>query len=196
MKSDRFNAANMLTGFRLVAAPILLGFAWFDLPIAFLVLLGVAFFSDVLDGYVARRLGQTSNFGARLDSWSDGVIYLTIVISAWWLWPDIVSEQAAFVWVVVACFTLPTIVGLIKFNTFTSYHTWSVKIAAALMGSSIYPLFLFEINWPFHFATLVCILASIEEIAITLLMPEPHSNVRSLAWVIHERRPRPGRKSK
>lgn len=183
MNSARWNAANLLTGFRLVAAPILLGFAWFNWPIAFLALLAFSFLSDVLDGYVARRLGQTSSFGARLDSWSDGVIYSTIAISAWWLWPDIVREQAPYVWVVVASFTLPTIVGVSKFKMFTSYHTWSVKAAAALMGLSIYPLFLLKIDWPFHFATFVCILAAIEEIGITILMSEAHSNVGSIVKV-------------
>jgi len=187
MNSARWNAANLLTGFRLVAAPILLGFAWFNWPIAFLVLLAFSFLSDVLDGYVARRLGQTSSFGARLDSWSDGVIYSTIAISAWWLWPDVVREQAPYVWVVVASFTLPTIIGVSKFKIFTSYHTWSVKIAAALMGFSLYPLFLIGLTWPFHWATFVCVLAAIEEIAITISMPEPHSNVGSIFRVIRER---------
>ncbi len=187
MNSGKLNAANLLTGFRLVAAPILLGFAWFNWPIAFLVLLAVSFLSDVLDGYVARRLEQTSSFGARLDTWSDGVIYSTIAVSSWWLWPDIVREQAPYVWSVVASFTLPMLVGVSKFKTFTSYHTWSVKVAAAMMGSSIYPLFLLRIDWPFQIATFVCVLAAIEEIAITILMPEPHSNVRSLVWVIKER---------
>ena len=187
MSSARLNTANLLTGFRLVAAPILLGFAWFNKPMAFLVLLAVSFLSDVLDGYVARRLGQASSFGARLDSWSDGVIYSTIAISAWWLWPGIVRDQTPYVWIVVASFTLPTIVAVSKFKTFTSYHTWSVKIAAALMGSSIYPLFLIGLAWPFHWATFVCVLAALEEIAITVLMAEPHSNVGSIFRVIRER---------
>lgn len=187
MNSSRWNAANLLTGFRLVAAPILLGFAWFNWPIAFLVLLAISFLTDVLDGYVARRLGQASSFGAHLDSWSDGVIYSTIAISAWWLWPGIVLNQAPYVWMVVASFTLPTIVGVSKFKTFTSYHTWSVKVAAALMGSSIYPLFLLRIDWPFYFATIVCILAAIEEIGITILMTKPHSNVGSIMRVFREK---------
>jgi CDP-diacylglycerol--glycerol-3-phosphate 3-phosphatidyltransferase len=186
MNSGKLNAANLLTGFRLVAAPILLGFGWFDWPIAFLALLAVSFLSDVLDGYVARRLEQTSSFGARLDTWSDGVIYSTIAVSSWWLWPDIVSEQAPYAWGVVASFTLPTLVGVSKFKTFTSYHTMSVKVAAAMMGSSIYPLFLLRIDWPFHFATFVCILAAVEETAITILMTEPHSNIKSLMQVIQK----------
>ena len=188
MNWSRWNAANLLTGFRLVAAPILLTLAWFDWPITFLGLLAISFLSDVLDGYVARRLGQTSSFGARLDTWSDGVIYSTIAISAWWLWPDVVREQAFYVGVVVASFTLPTLVGMSKFKTFTSYHTWSVKVAAACMGSSLYPLFLVGIVWPFHIATLVCVLAAIEEILITVLMPEPQSNIGSILKVIQKRR--------
>lgn len=187
MKSNRLNAANLLTAFRLVAAPVLLIFAWFEYPIAFLVLLAISFFTDVLDGYVARRLGQISSFGSRLDTWSDVVIYSTIAMSSWWLWPDTVREQAFYIMIVIASLLLPAVVGGLKFKTITSYHTWSAKIAVALTGLSLYPLFLAGLALPFHWATLVCAVAATEEIMITLLMPEPHSDIRSLLWVIQNR---------
>lgn len=187
MNSNQWHAANLLTASRLAAAPILLGLAWFNKPIAFLTLLAAVFFTDLLDGYVARRLKQTSSFGAQLDSWSDGVIYSTIAISTWWLWPDIVQDQVLYVWIVIGSFTLPTIIGISKFKTLTSYHTWSVKVAAAAMGLSLYPLFLFKISWPFHLAVFVCVLAAIEEIGMTVLMSEPHSNIGSIVRVFRER---------
>lgn len=192
MNSNRWNAANLLTASRLIAAPILLGLAWFNQPITFLALLALVFFSDLLDGYVARRLGQASSFGARLDSWSDGVIYSTIAISTWWLWPDIVRVQALYVWIVIGSFTLPTIIGISKFKTLTSYHTWSVKAAAASMGLSLYPLFLFRISWPFHLAVFICVLAALEEIGITVLMSEPHSNVGSIMRVFRAKHSKSG----
>jgi len=62
------------------------------------------------------------------------------------------------------------------------------------MGLTLYVLFLGGPAWPFRAAAVVCILAAVEEIAITLLLPEPESNLRSVWDVLkrsvrHDRQP-------
>lgn len=185
---------NLLTGFRFVAAPVLLWLAWHGRGIAFMELLAVAFLSDVLDGMVARLSGQVSQFGATLDSWADVVNYLTIALCCWWLWPDVVRRELLYVSLIVASCLLPALAGILKFGRFTSYHTWGVKIAAASMGLTLYVLFLDGPAWPFRVASVICILAAIEEIAITLLLPEPESNLRSV-WDVLKRTERNNRPS-
>jgi phosphatidylglycerophosphate synthase len=185
---------NLLTGFRFVAAPVLLWLAWHGRGIAFMELLAVAFLSDVLDGMVARLSGQVSQFGATLDSWADVVNYLTIALCCWWLWPDVVRRELLYVSLIVASCLLPALAGILKFGRFTSYHTWGVKIAAASMGLTLYVLFLDGPAWPFRVASVICILAAIEEIAITLLLPEPESNLRSV-WDVLKRTERNNRQS-
>jgi phosphatidylglycerophosphate synthase len=177
---------NMLTGFRFVAAPGLLWLAWQNHGIAFMILLAVAFLTDLLDGLAARLTGQVTQFGATLDSWADVITYLTIAISCRWLWPDVVRRELIFVGLIVASCLLPALAGFIKFGRFTSYHTWGVKLAAASMGSTLYVLFLGGPAWPFEVAAVICILAAIEEIALTLILDEPESNVRS-AWDVIKR---------
>jgi len=127
---------NLLTGFRFVAAPVLLWFAWHGQPTAFMMLLAVTFVTDLLDGMVARLTGQVTQFGASLDSWADVIIYLTIALCCWWLWPDVVIRERLYVGLIIASCLLPAIAGMYKFGGFTSYHTWMVKIAAAAMGMS------------------------------------------------------------
>jgi hypothetical protein len=46
--------------------------------------------------------------------------------------------------------------------------------------------------WPFRVAAVICILAAIEEIALTLLLSEPESNVRSV-WDVLKRSARNSR---
>jgi phosphatidylglycerophosphate synthase len=171
---------NLLTGFRLVCTPVLLIMAWYGYATAFMLLLAAAFISDVLDGLAARLSGQVSQFGARLDSWADATLFSTITISAWWLWPDVVRREAVYVGLVMACYLLPAIVGYLKFRAITSYHTWIVKCAVAAIGLSLYVFFLGGPVWPFRLATVLCVLAAIEEIAITAVSTELHSDVRSL----------------
>ena len=185
-EQSRLTLPNLLTGFRFVAAPGLLWLAWQGRGIAFMILLAIAFFTDLLDGLAARLTGQVSQFGATLDSWADVITYLTIAIGCWWLWPDVVYRELIFVGLIVASCLLPAFAGFSKFGRFTSYHTWGVKIAAASMGLSLYVMFLGGPAWPFRVAAVICILAAIEEIALTLLLSEPESNVRSV-WDVLKR---------
>lgn len=177
---------NLLTGFRFAAAPVLLWLAWNGHQIAFMTLLAVAFLTDLLDGLAARLTGQVTQFGATLDSWADVITYLTIALCCWWLWPDVVSRELLYVDLIIASCLLPALVGFFKFGCFTSYHTWGVKIAVAAMGLTLYVLFLGGPAWPFRVAAVICILAAVEEIVITLLLPEPESNLRSV-WDVLKR---------
>jgi hypothetical protein len=127
-----------------------------------------------------------SQFGAQLDSWADVSLFVTITISAWWLWPEIVRREAVYIGVIMVCYLLPAIVGYLKFRAFTSYHTWIVKAAVASIGISLYVFFWGGPVWPFRWATALCVLAAIEEIAITAVSTELHSDVRSL-WDVLRR---------
>jgi CDP-diacylglycerol--glycerol-3-phosphate 3-phosphatidyltransferase len=175
---------NVITSFRILCVPILLFLAWQGYENAFMGLLAAAFLSDALDGLVARLMGQVSQFGAKLDSCADVSLFVTITVSAWWLWPEMVRREAIYIGAVMTCYLLPSIVGYLKYRAFTSYHTWLVKCAVASIGVSLYVFFLGGPVWPFRCATALCILAAIEEIAITSVSPELHSDVRSLGNVI------------
>ncbi len=173
------NAPNLLSAFRLIAAPFLLYLAWTHRPDLFLALLALTLLSDAIDGFAARRLHTTSELGTRLDSWGDLVTYLVIPLCAWWLWPEIIRREAGFVLLVLAALVVPLLAGLLKFRQLTSYHTWSAKTAAVLMSVAIFLLFIADIAWPFRCAAVLLGLSACEEIAITLRLPELRSNVRS-----------------
>lgn len=174
---------NLLTCFRFIAAPVLLWLAWHGNGALFLWLLGCSFLTDALDGFVARLTQQVSELGATLDSWADVIIYITIVISAWWLWPELVQQEIVAVSLIVSSYVLPALVGMVKFGAFTSYHTWTVKFAAAGVAVAMYLLFLCKLALPFEIAAFICVLAALEEIAITLILPEKRSNISSL-WAV------------
>jgi cardiolipin synthase len=179
-EQPRLSVPNLLTGFRFIAAPVLLWLAWNGHGFSFMILLAVAFLTDVLDGYIARMTGQVTDFGAKLDSWADIVNYLTISVSCWWLWPDIVKRELLFVSFIIISFLLPPIAGFYKFGQLTSYHTWGVKLAAASVGLTLYVLFLGGPAWPFRTAAIICLMAAFEQIMITLYLSAPKSDVRSI----------------
>lgn len=179
---------NLLTSFRFVAAPGLLGFAWLGYERVFMGLLALVFLSDVLDGVAARLTGQVTEFGATLDSLADLLTYMTIAVCSFWLWPELVKRELLYVGLIVGSCIGPPTAGMIKFGRLTSYHTWLVKSAAVSVGLSLFILFLGGPVWPLHIAAFVALSAATEEIAITLLLSDPQSNVRSLWDVLSKRR--------
>ena len=88
---------------------------------------------------------------------------------------------------------LPVAISLIKFGESTAYHTWSVKLASGCTAPTSIIMFLGWPALPFHIASFICLLAAVEEIAITLLLDRPRTNVRSVFFLlrgIHENSPR------
>ena len=95
---------NLLSIFRIAAAPFLILVGWLGLPTLFFVLFGMMLLSDGLDGYIARKLHQTSKLGAKLDSLGDIATYLSVPFAVWWLWPEIIHREAAFIVTCHHCF--------------------------------------------------------------------------------------------
>jgi CDP-diacylglycerol--glycerol-3-phosphate 3-phosphatidyltransferase len=179
-KKDFLSPPNIVSIVRILMSPVLLWLAWHQKPSLYMLALFFTLFTDALDGFLARTLNQETQLGARLDSWGDFIIYTTLVIGAWWLWPEIVIEEVIPVLLIIISFTVPVIVGLIKFRTLTSYHTWSVKIAVLVAVVSYVVTFSDWARWPLYVAATVAVIAAVEEIAITLVMRHEHADVRSV----------------
>lgn len=161
-------------------APVLFYLAFTQQPYWFIGVLLFAVFTDVLDGFLARILNQITPMGSRLDSCGDFIIYSTMAICAWILWPDIILREKLYFIIIVLSFTLPVLIGFIKFHTVSSYHTWSVKLAVAITVIGYILLFTGLLDWPFRLATLFCLYAAIEEITITLLIQHERVDVRTV----------------
>ena len=179
-REEIVNLPNLVSFIRILMAPVLFYFALTQQPYWFIGVLLFAEFTDVLDGFLARTLNQITEMGSRLDSWGDFVIYSTIAVCAWILWPDILQRESLYFIIIVLSFTLPALIGFLKFHRFTSYHTWSVKLAVGITIISYILLFSGLLDWPFRIAALFCVYAAIEEIAITLLIHHEHVDVRTV----------------
>jgi CDP-diacylglycerol--glycerol-3-phosphate 3-phosphatidyltransferase/cardiolipin synthase len=84
----RFNLPNALTWMRIVMIPLFVGVyyfppTWLALPqqnLVATVLFTVAAITDLLDGYLARKLNQVSAFGAFLDPVADKLMVAAALI--------------------------------------------------------------------------------------------------------------------
>lgn len=166
----------------------MLALAWTGHGYTFLGVFAFALLTDGLDGFIARHFNQSTELGARLDSWADMAVYLTLVLSASWLWPDIIWAEKWYFAAMIASVFVPALAGLIKFGVLTSYHTWLVKTAVACAALSAIVLFIGGPAWPLRAAAVLVVIAALEEVALTLILDRPRSNVRSLWHVLKQRR--------
>lgn len=163
------NLPNIISSVRIFMALVLLFLALKQLPMLFIGAMIFTELTDILDGYLARRLNVVSELGAQLDSWGDFVVYITLAISAWLLWPDIVQQESIAISLIIASFIVPVVIGFIKFHKMTSYHTIAVKVSVSITIVAYVLLFTGLSSWPISLAAIVCLYAALEQIAITIL---------------------------
>jgi hypothetical protein len=187
LAESRLSVPNALSAFRIACVPLLLIFAWRGATPQFLIGFALGLVSDVLDGALARRLGQVTEFGATLDQWADFALWVSLPLAAWWLWPAIIRREAIYVILALACMLLPTAIAYLKYRAVPGYHTWSVKLGSVLMGVSAPLLLLFDFAWPFRAAALFQVVCAIDELGITMLLPECRHDVPSLFHALRTR---------
>ncbi|MDF1820918.1 MAG: CDP-diacylglycerol--glycerol-3-phosphate 3-phosphatidyltransferase [Alcanivoracaceae bacterium] len=112
------NLPNIMTLTRLAAIPVLvlvffLPFRWSDLCAAGLFL--AAGITDMVDGYLARKLDQTSRFGAFLDPVADKLIVATALV--------MLVQVHANLWLAV-----PAIVIISREITVSALREWMAEI--------------------------------------------------------------------
>jgi len=183
-RQELFGLPNLISATRILIAPLLFAFAIQQMEVWFLGALIFSGLTDVIDGFLARRLKLTSALGAHLDSWGDFIIYLTMAVCAWILWPELTTEVLFHYTLILFSILLPAGIGLVKFGRLTGYHTWSVKLAVLVTFAGYILLYAGIAAWPFVLASWLCVIAGAEEILITLVLRRERTDVRSLwaAW--------------
>lgn len=173
------NLPNLFSALRIGLVPVLLGLAWHGHHRLFLATLAFSLSTDLIDGYLARKLRQCTELGTRLDSWGDLLTYSAALPAIFWLWPGELRSEWIFVALAVSAFTLPILYGVAKFGRITSYHTWGAKLSALLGGPGI--LMLLGVSEPalFRVAAIVTALSAIEEMVITTRLSAWRANIPS-----------------
>ncbi len=107
---------NLLSGLRLLAAPVAASMIVSGYDTAALLVFAAAGASDGLDGFIARRWGFTSKFGARLDPAADKLLMVLCFIALTrtgmaplWLTVLVIARDAAIAagWLLAKAFALP-----------------------------------------------------------------------------------------
>jgi cardiolipin synthase (CMP-forming) len=120
--------ANGLSGMRMLLIPALWIAALLGNGRFVGVGLLVAGATDFLDGYLARRLGQESAAGARLDSLADNLLLISAMAWIELLHPEILRDNVVLVLATLGIYLTSLSVGLIKFHQIGNLHLYSSKV--------------------------------------------------------------------
>ena len=120
---------NQITAIRFVAVPAM----WVCALLGARIYLGVGFIigliADLLDGAVARKLNQTSDFGSKFDSLTDQFLQISSIAWVLMLMPEIVAENLLISILALGSYFMSLAVGLIKFKRLANLHLYISKVA-------------------------------------------------------------------
>jgi phosphatidylglycerophosphate synthase len=133
VERGQFKPANAVTLSRgLLIAPIF-GLLWAGQVTGALVLYVLAALTDLLDGWLARRFRQSSEFGAQLDAVVDNLFSLAILGFLALAYPGLIGRQ----WLAaVVLFGGPILylgVSWAMTRRLMMFHVWSAKAGAFLL---------------------------------------------------------------
>jgi phosphatidylglycerophosphate synthase len=143
-------------------------------------------FSDILDGFLARKFNLTSELGAVLDSLGD---FVMIVILMYVLYPYVNVDNYAILWIigimVIRCSSL--LVAFAKYRTLAFLHTYTNKVTGFLLFC--FPILYISLGVDIT-AFFLCIIASIsalEEFMIHIKSKELDRNISSIFKVLQKK---------
>jgi cardiolipin synthase len=181
---------NGITMYRVVTAPLLLVLLFTHHYDLFKWLLAISFFTDFIDGYLARKYKVSSIFGTRLDSIGDDLTIVVAMIGFFVMNPDFIKQQIILFILIFLLFIVQTIFAVSRYGKITSFHTYLAKIAAILQG--VFLLLFFFTGKPniflFYAAAIITMLELIEETILVYLLPQWKTNVKGLYPVLKNKK--------
>ena len=178
-KAHKWSAADAVTILRMVGT-LCLAFVQPE-SLWFFAVYTITGLTDVLDGWLARKTGTESDFGAKLDNIADLLFYTVVLLR---LFPVMWEAFPVQIWYAVAGILLVRLaayfIAAIKYRRYASLHTRLNK----LTGGAIFLLpYILAISTGVAYSWVVCVLAyaaSLEELAIHLRQKRYCADVKSI----------------
>lgn len=178
---EHITTANVITLLRIIGTIVLLFANPMSSPPLFLGIYTLTGLTDALDGWIARRTGTASEFGARLDGIADLLFYAVMLIKftpvLWVILPKAIWYAAAIILLIRISSYLT---AAIKHHLFASLHTYLNK----LTGAAVFLLpYMIMISSGVIYSWTICALAfvaSLEELAIHIFCKGYNADIKSV----------------
>jgi CDP-diacylglycerol--glycerol-3-phosphate 3-phosphatidyltransferase len=180
---------NLISFYRIFSFPYLLLFIFTGHLDIVKWLIAFSFFTDMVDGYLARKHNASSILGAKLDSIGDDLTILAGLIGVIVHFPEFLIDEIWVIGGMLILFVIQTIFALRRYGKPTSFHTYLAKISAFFQGFFFISLFFYgePVYWLFYATAIVTSADLLEEIIIVVILPEWKSNVKGLYWILRKK---------
>jgi CDP-diacylglycerol--glycerol-3-phosphate 3-phosphatidyltransferase len=189
MSKRAYYMVNAITLYRIIAAPVMIVFLVINQVHVFKWMLAISFFTDAIDGHLARKYNVNSMVGAKLDSIGDDLTVAVGVAGIFVFQPAFLREVATPLLLLTALFSVQVALAFMRYGRMSSFHTYAAKVAALFQGSFLILFFFLENSIPVLFYATVIITAIdlVEEIIIVIILREWKTDVKGLYWVLRYR---------
>jgi phosphatidylglycerophosphate synthase len=177
------NTPQKLILLRFLLAPIILLIAWiFEKKgaTAIVILMYVGLLSDIFDGIIARKQNSSTEKLRRLDSQVDMIFWLSIGVSSWLLYPELIASNKYCIALVFVMEGLCYVISLLKFKKETCTHAFLSKIWGLTLLIAFTSIIGFGyMGLPFMLAIIFAFISHLDVILIILILPKWQHDVPS-----------------
>ena len=184
-----YNLAEWIPFLRLLSVPFITVFILLDWRVFAGMTYMVSFSSDALDGFVARHYNMESDRRGRLDSIADEFLLAAGMLAFYRFENAFFMEHRVLILTVLAMYVFQLVFSLIRYGTFSSFHTISARAAAVVQVIFLTAMFFFGV-FPQLFYVMIVLSAIelIEENVLIAMFPRWKAHVNGIYWVLRDRR--------
>jgi len=184
-----FNIADWFSFYRIFAAPLLLALLWFEEREFFTWFLLISYSTDMIDGFLARKLKITSPRGSQLDSMGDQITFIIGLIGLFVFETNFIKENYILILIAFMPYIIQMLIAYKKYGKATAFHTYLAKLSALVQGVFIlWVLFFGTIYWLFYTMLILGLLETIEEITLIFMYDNWASDIKGIYWALKDKK--------
>jgi CDP-diacylglycerol--glycerol-3-phosphate 3-phosphatidyltransferase len=184
-----FNIADWFSFYRIFAAPFLLILLWLDEREFFTWFLLISYCTDMIDGFLARKLKIASARGSQLDSIGDQITFVVGLLGLLRFEFDFIKTNLMIILIALIPYIVQMLIAYAKYGKSTSFHTYLAKLSAMIQGIFIiWALFLGPNYILFYFMIILGFLETFEEIIMIFMYDEWVSDIKGIYWALKDNR--------
>lgn len=176
---------NVLSASRIIFLPVLIYLVFIDARLFFLGLYLVVGATDAVDGYVARRFNQVSEFGKTIDSVADLLFYIATAWFLYQLYPDYILANSTLLWTFFGLLGFSFILSAIIVKAPVMMHTNMLRWAAILVYMLVISSYFIDTTLFVRFILIFYLVGFTEEILIFILYPDFDRDAKSI-WHLYQ----------
>ena len=185
----RYNLAEWIPFLRLLSVPFITAFILLDWRVFAGMTYLVSFSSDALDGFVARHYDLESDRRGRLDSIADEFLLAAGVLAFYRFENEFFMEHQILILAVLGVYVFQLGFSLVRYGTFSSFHTISARAAAVIQVIFLTTMFFFGVfPWLFYVMMVLSAIELIEENILIAMFPTWKAHVNGIYWVLRDRK--------